>query len=102
VDNATLNRFFSLHYLLPFAIAGASIVHIAAVHQDGSNNPLGISSFSDKVSFFPYFFIKDALSFIVFIIFFSYFVYFSPNILGHPDNYIEGNPMVTPEHIVPE
>lgn len=102
VDNATLNRFFSLHYLLPFAIAGASIVHIAAVHQDGSNNPLGISSLSDKVSFFPYFFIKDALSFIVFIIFFSYFVYFSPNTLGHPDNYIEGNPMVTPEHIVPE
>ena len=102
VDNATLNRFFSLHYLLPFAIAGASIVHIAAVHQDGSNNPLGISSLSDKVSFFPYFFIKDALSFIAFIIFFSFFVYFSPNTLGHPDNYIEGNPMVTPEHIVPE
>lgn len=102
VDNATLNRFFSLHYLLPFVIAGASIVHIAAVHQDGSNNPLGISSLNDKVSFFPYFFIKDTLSFIVFVAFFSYFVYFAPNFLGHPDNYIEGNPMVTPAHIVPE
>ena len=102
VDNATLNRFFSLHYLLPFVIAGASIVHIAAVHQDGSNNPLGISSLNDKVSFFPYFFIKDTLSFIVFVAFFSCFIYFAPNFLGHPDNYIEGNPMVTPAHIVPE
>ena len=102
VDNATLNRFFSLHYLLPFAIAGAVLVHMAAVHQDGSNNPLGIASISDKISFFPYFFIKDTLSFIVFLLFFSYFVYFNPNALGHSDNYIPANPMVTPEHIVPE
>jgi quinol-cytochrome oxidoreductase complex cytochrome b subunit len=102
VDNATLNRFFSLHYLLPFAITGIVIVHMAAVHQDGSNNPLGISSASDKISFFPYFFIKDTLGLIAGLIFFSYFVYFSPNTLGHSDNYIPGNPMVTPEHIVPE
>jgi quinol-cytochrome oxidoreductase complex cytochrome b subunit len=102
VDNATLNRFFSLHYLLPFAIAGAVLVHLAALHQDGSNNPLGITSVSDKISFFPYFFIKDTLSFIAFLMFFSFFVYYSPNTLGHPDNYIEANPMVTPEHIVPE
>lgn len=102
VDNATLNRFFSLHYLLPFLITGLVIIHIAAVHQDGSNNPLGISSISDKISFFPYFFIKDVLSLIALILFFSYLVYFSPNILGHSDNYIPGNPMVTPEHIVPE
>lgn len=102
VDNATLNRFFSLHYLLPFAIAGAVLIHLAALHQDGSNNPLGITSVSDKISFFPYFFIKDTLSFIAFLLFFSFFVYYSPNSLGHPDNYIEGNPMVTPEHIVPE
>jgi len=102
VDNATLNRFFSLHYLMPFAIAGAVLVHLAALHQDGSNNPLGITSTSDKISFFPYFFIKDTLSFIAFMLFFSFFVYYSPNTLGHPDNYIEGNPMVTPEHIVPE
>jgi len=102
VDNATLNRFFSLHYLLPFVITGVVIVHMAAVHQDGSNNPLGISSASDKISFFPYFFIKDTLSLIALLLFFSYFVYFSPNTLGHSDNYIPGNPMVTPEHIVPE
>jgi ubiquinol-cytochrome c reductase cytochrome b subunit len=88
--------------LLPFAIAGAVLVHMAAVHQDGSNNPLGIASISDKISFFPYFFIKDTLSFIVFLLFFSYFVYFNPNALGHSDNYIPANPMVTPEHIVPE
>lgn len=102
VDNATLNRFFSLHYLLPFAITGIVIVHMSAVHQDGSNNPLGISSATDKISFFPYFFIKDTLSLIALLLFFSYFVYFSPNTLGHSDNYIPGNPMVTPEHIVPE
>jgi ubiquinol-cytochrome c reductase cytochrome b subunit len=75
---------------------------MAAVHQDGSNNPLGIASISDKISFFPYFFIKDTLSFIVFLLFFAYFVFFAPNALGHSDNYIPANPMVTPEHIVPE
>lgn len=102
VDNATLNRFFSLHYLLPFLIAGAAIVHMGVVHQDGSNNPLGISAHSDKISFFPYFFIKDTLGLVFFLIFFSAFVYWSPNTLGHSDNYIPGNPMVTPAHIVPE
>ena len=102
VDNATLNRFFSLHYLLPFVIARAVIVHIAAVHQDGSSNPLVISSISDKIPFFPYFFIKDTLSFIAFLIFFGFFVYYAPNFLGHSDNYIQANPMVTPAHIVPE
>jgi ubiquinol-cytochrome c reductase cytochrome b subunit len=73
VDNATLNRFFSLHYLLPFLITGLVIVHLAAVHQDGSNNPLGISSKTDKISFFPYFFIKDTLSFIFFFTVFFLF-----------------------------
>ena len=102
VDNATLNRFFSLHYLLPFAIAGVVIVHMAAVRTDGSNNPLGISSHSDKIAFFPYFFIKDTFGLVCFLIFFSFFVYYSPNTLGHPDNYIPANPMSTPEHIVPE
>ena len=102
VDNATLNRFFSLHYLLPFVIAGASLIHLAVLHQDGSGNPLGTDSSVDKVSMFPYFIIKDLLGLITFIIFFSIFVYFSPNMLGHPDNYIEANPMVTPAHIVPE
>jgi len=102
VDNATLNRFFSLHYLLPFAITGVVIVHLASVHQDGSNNPLGIASVADKINFFPYFFIKDSLSLIFFLLFFSFFVFFYPNFLGHSDNYIPANPMVTPEHIVPE
>nr|YP_010395112.1 apocytochrome b [Grateloupia elliptica]UQJ72553.1 apocytochrome b [Grateloupia elliptica]UYI31681.1 apocytochrome b [Grateloupia elliptica] len=102
VDNATLNRFFSLHYLLPFVIAAASLVHLAVLHQDGSGNPLGIDSNVDKISMFPYFIIKDFLGLIILIIFFSGFVYFSPNILGHSDNYIEANPMVTPAHIVPE
>jgi len=102
VDNATLNRFFSLHYLVPFLIVGTVIVHMGVVHQDGSNNPLGVSAHNDKISFFPYFFIKDALGLIGFLVFFSLFVYFSPNTLGHSDNYIPGNPMVTPAHIVPE
>jgi quinol-cytochrome oxidoreductase complex cytochrome b subunit len=81
---------------------GAVILHIAALHKDGSNNPLGISSINDKISFFPYFFIKDTLSLVAFLLFFSFFIYYSPNYLGHSDNYIPANPMVTPEHIVPE
>jgi ubiquinol-cytochrome c reductase cytochrome b subunit len=87
---------------MPFVIAAFALIHIAAVHENGSNNPLGISSVNDKIGFFPYFVLKDSLSFVAFIMFFSFFVYFYPNDLGHPDNYIPGNPMVTPEHIVPE
>lgn len=102
VDNATLNRFFSLHYLLPFVIAGASIVHIAALHQYGSNNPLGTNSSVDKIGLYPYFYVKDLVAWVAFAIFFSIFVYFYPNLLGHPDNYIPANPMSTPAHIVPE
>ena len=102
VDNATLNRFFSLHYLLPFIIVGASIVHIAALHQYGSNNPLGINASVDKTSFYPYFVTKDLVGWVLFAIFFSVFVFFFPNTLGHPDNYIPANPMSTPPHIVPE
>nr|YP_011017734.1 apocytochrome b [Heterosiphonia pulchra]WQF69557.1 apocytochrome b [Heterosiphonia pulchra] len=102
VDNATLNRFFSLHYLLPFIIIGASVIHIILLHQDGSNNPLGIESTNDKIFFYPYFIWKDFLSLCFFLILFFVFVYFYPNLLGHSDNYIEANPMVTPTHIVPE
>jgi ubiquinol-cytochrome c reductase cytochrome b subunit len=102
VDNATLNRFFSLHYLLPFIIEGASIGHIAALHQYGSNNPLGSLAVVDKVSFYPYFFLKDLVGWVIFALFFSFFIYFAPNALGHPDNYIPANPMSTPAHIVPE
>ena len=102
VSNATLNRFFSLHFLLPFLIAGLTIIHIALLHKEGSNNPLGIDSNVDKISFYPYFFIKDLFSFFVFITFFSVFIFFFPNALGHPDNYIPADPMQTPAHIVPE
>lgn len=103
VDNATLNRFFSLHYLLPFAIAAGVLLHIAELHREGSNNPLGIHGKDvDKVTFYPYFYVKDFFFFWAFIFIFSYFVFMDPNVLGHPDNYIEANPMVTPAHIVPE
>jgi ubiquinol-cytochrome c reductase cytochrome b subunit len=102
VDNATLNRFFSLHYLLPFVIAAASIIHLAALHQYGSNNPLGTISAVDKIGFYPYFYVKDLVAWVAFAIFFSIFIYFYPNLLGHPDNYIPANPMSTPAHIVPE
>nr|YP_010007649.1 cytochrome b [Cavernulicola chilensis]QNR39798.1 cytochrome b [Cavernulicola chilensis] len=102
VDNATLNRFFSLHYLLPFIIAAAAFIHMAALHQSGSGNPLGIDSSVDKIPMYPYFIVKDIFGLVLFTLFFSVFIYFLPNVLGHPDNYIEANPMVTPEHIVPE
>ena len=102
VDNATLNRFFSLHYLFPFLIVALSLIHIALLHQEGSGNPLGIESTSDKINLFPYFVVKDLFGLILFFIFFSFFLYFFPNVLGHSDNYIEANPMVTPTHIVPE
>lgn len=102
VDNATLNRFFSLHYLLPFVIAAASIIHLAALHQYGSNNPLGTISAVDKIGFYPYFYVKDLVAWVAFAIFFSIFIYFYPNLLGHPDNYIPANPLSTPAHIVPE
>ena len=102
VDNPTLNRFYSLHFLLPFLIAGLTIVHLALLHKDGSNNPLGVDSTGDKIPFYPYFFVKDLLAFFVFVSVFSFFVFYFPNAMGHPDNYIPANPLVTPAHIVPE
>lgn len=102
VNNATLNRFYSLHYLMPFLIAGASIVHIAALHQKGSNNPLGINAAADKISFYPYLVAKDLVGFIVFLIIFSALVFFAPNLLAHPDNNIPANSLVTPLAICPE
>jgi quinol-cytochrome oxidoreductase complex cytochrome b subunit len=102
VSNPTLNRFLSLHYLLPFLIAGVTIIHLSLLHKDGSNNPLGINTNVDIISFYPYFYVKDLLAFFIFFIFFSLFVYFSPNFLGHSDNYILANSLVTPAHIVPE
>ncbi|MCB1712228.1 MAG: cytochrome b/b6 [Candidatus Riesia sp.] len=102
VDNPTLNKFFSLHYLLPFVMAGLVILHLIFLHEHGSNNPLGIRATVDYIPFTPYATFKDLFAFIVFFMFFGFFVYFMPNALGHPDNYIPANPMVTPPHIVPE
>jgi len=104
VDNPTLNRFFALHYLLPFVLIGIIILHIWALHQHGSNNPTGVDvkTPKDTVPFNPYYTIKDLFGIGVFLIFFSFLVFFHPNALGDPDNYIPANPMVTPAHIVPE
>ena len=105
VDNPTLNRFFSLHYLIPFLILGLVVLHIWALHIPGNNNPVGIDikkPSKDTVPFHPYITIKDAFALLLFMIIFAGFVFFAPNVLGHSDNYIQANPMVTPAHIVPE
>jgi len=102
VSNAALNRFFSLHYLMPFVIAGLVIIHLSLLHNDGSNNPLGINTNVETVSFYPYFYVKDLFAFFMLIIVFALFVAFYPNFLGHSDNYIPANPLSTPAHIVPE
>jgi len=102
VDNATLNRFFSLHFFLPFVIAALVFIHLYLLHLYGSNNPLGISYSDNGNSFSPYYLIKDLYGVCLFLIFFGCFLFFAPNLLGHPDNYIQANPMVTPPHIVPE
>jgi ubiquinol-cytochrome c reductase cytochrome b/c1 subunit len=104
VDNPTLNRFFALHFLLPFVIVGVVILHIWALHRFGSNNPTGIDvkDSHDTIPFHPYYTVKDMFGFGVFFMVFAWFIFFSPNSLGHPDNYIPANPLVTPAHIVPE
>ncbi|WOI52516.1 cytochrome b/b6 [Parvularcula sp. LCG005] len=104
VDNPTLNRFFALHYLMPFLIAGLVILHIWALHVPGNNNPSGIDVQDEKdtVPFHPYYTVKDGFAIILFMILFMTFVFFMPDALGHPDNYIRANPLVTPAHIVPE
>ena len=103
-DNAALNRFFSLHFLLPFVILGAVILHIWALHIPGSSNPTGVEvkSESDTLPFHPYYTAKDGFGLGVALLVFFTFVFFLPNTLGHPDNYIEANPLSTPAHIVPE
>ncbi len=104
VDNPTLNRFFSLHFLLPFVILGVVVLHIAALHVTGSNNPTGIEPKGpqDTLPFHPYYTMKDTFGLAVCLILFSIMVFFAPNFMGHPDNYIPANPLVTPSHIVPE
>jgi len=110
VDNATLTRFFSLHYLLPFVIAGLVILHIWAFHTTGNNNPTGVEvrrtskaeAEADTLPFWPYFVIKDLFALVFILAIFAAVVGFMPNYLGHPDNYIEADPLQTPAHIVPE
>lgn len=104
VDNPTLNRFFSLHYLLPFVIVGLVVVHVWALHTVKSNNPLGVEmkGEADSIPFHPYYTIKDLFGIGLFLMFFLGFVFWAPNFFGEPDNYIPANPMVTPPHIVPE
>ncbi len=104
VDNPTLNRFFSLHYLLPFMIAGVVVLHVWALHVVGQNNPTGVEvkSSSDTVPFTPHATAKDSFAMVCFLIFFAWFLFYTPNYLGHADNYIPANPLQTPAHIVPE
>ena len=104
VDNPTLQRFFSLHYLVPFLIVGVVLLHLVALHRFGSNNPLGIDKKSpqDSIPFHPYYTVKDALGLAVFLVVYAGFIFYAPNFFGEPDNYIPANPLVTPASIVPE
>ncbi|MDH5409891.1 MAG: cytochrome b N-terminal domain-containing protein, partial [Alphaproteobacteria bacterium] len=104
VDNPTLNRFFALHYLMPFILFAVVGLHVVAVHITGSNNPTGVDVQSprDTVSFHPYFTAKDSVGLVLFLFVFAAFVFFAPNYFGEPDNYIKANPLQTPPHIVPE
>ena len=104
IDNPTLNRFYSLHFLIPFIIVGVVFLHIVALHKFGSNNPTGIDLTlkQEKIPFHPYYTVKDFFGYGVFFIIFGIFVFFLPNLLGHPENYIPADPFVTPEHIIPE
>ena len=104
VGAPTLNRFFSLHYLLPFMIAGVVALHIWALHVPGNNNPTGVEvkSKADTVPFHPYYTVKDGFAIAAFLVLFAWFVFFAPDALGHADNYTPANPLATPAHIVPE
>jgi ubiquinol-cytochrome c reductase cytochrome b subunit len=103
VGNPTLNRFYSLHFLLPFIIVALVVIHVWALHTHGSNNPTGVKlKDKDMISFHPYYTVKDFFGFGVYFLIFAYFIFYKPNLLGHPDNYTPANPLVTPAHIVPE
>nr|YP_010173012.1 cytochrome b [Pentanemus quinquarius]QSH90838.1 cytochrome b [Pentanemus quinquarius] len=102
VDNATLNRFFAFHFLFPFVIAAVTVLHLLFLHQTGSNNPIGVSSNTNKVPFHPYFTYKDLVGFLLLLIILTCIALFSPNELGDPDNFTPANPLVTPPHIKPE
>lgn len=102
VGNATLNRFFSLHYLLPFVLAALVALHFLTLHEHGSGNPLGVSGNIDRYSMHPYFTFKDLVTVYLFLLVLAIIVFYYPNLMGHSDNYIPANPMSTPASIVPE
>nr|NP_008535.1 cytochrome b [Squalus acanthias]Q9ZZ42.1 RecName: Full=Cytochrome b; AltName: Full=Complex III subunit 3; AltName: Full=Complex III subunit III; AltName: Full=Cytochrome b-c1 complex subunit 3; AltName: Full=Ubiquinol-cytochrome-c reductase complex cytochrome b subunit [Squalus acanthias]CAA77061.1 cytochrome b [Squalus acanthias] len=102
IDNATLTRFFAFHFLLPFLIVGLTLIHLLFLHETGSNNPMGLNSDMDKISFHPYFSYKDLLGFFLMIILLALLALFLPNLLGDAENFIPANPLVTPPHIKPE
>nr|CCP46821.1 Cytochrome b [Synodontis eupterus] len=102
VDNATLTRFFTFHFLLPFAVIAATVLHALFLHETGSNNPIGLNSNADKISFHPYFSYKDLFGFILLITSLATLALFSPNLLSDPENFTPANPLVTPPHIKPE
>lgn len=102
VDNATLTRFFTFHFLVPFIVSAIAVIHIFFLHGTGSNNPLGVGSDADKIPFHWYYSLKDVMGFVIILFFLSLLVLLDPNYLGEPDNFIAANPIVTPPHIVPE
>lgn len=102
VDNATLTRFFAIHFLLPFILVGATLVHLLFLHQTGRRNPLGTSSRINKIPFHRYYTVKDAVGFALLLALLSSIAIFSPNLLTDPENFIPANPLVTPVHIKPE
>ena len=102
VDNATLTRFFTLHFILPFAILAITVIHLLFLHETGSNNPLGINRDTDKIPFHSYYTFKDLVGFVVLLFLLTLLVMFSPQLLGDPENFIPANPLVTPVHIQPE
>ena len=102
VGNPTLQRFFALHFLLPFILCGLVFIHIIYLHEEGSSCPLGLETKYSLIPFYPFYFIKDLYGFSVFSLVFSFVIYFHPNMFAESDNFIKANPMVTPPHIVPE
>nr|YP_010131779.1 cytochrome b [Triplophysa baotianensis]QPZ94147.1 cytochrome b [Triplophysa baotianensis] len=102
VDNATLTRFFAFHFLFPFIVAAATLIHLLFLHETGSNNPTGLNSNTDKITFHPYFSYKDLLGFVIMLLTLTSLALFAPNLLGDPDNFTPANPLVTPPHIKPE
>lgn len=102
MDNATLNRFFTLHFLVPFLLAGAVVVHLLFLHQTGSNNPIGTKRETDKIPFHPYFTIKDLAGILILLRALVLLTLLDPNLLGDPENFNPANPLVTPVHIQPE